>query len=64
MYFAYFAIIELPVVTQGQSALNGKNSKTIFNTYIDIARAKSEALINNTFTRKKMKLCNAKWRRQ
>ena len=30
MYFAYFAIIELPVVTQEQSALNGKNSKTIY----------------------------------
>ena len=30
MYFAYFAIIELPVVTQEQSALNGKNSKKKF----------------------------------
>ena len=34
------------------------------NNYIDLARAKSEALVNNTCTQKKLKSCNAKRGRQ
>ena len=39
----------------------GRTQKQFINTYIDLARAKSEALVNNTFTPKRMKSCNAKW---
>ena len=31
----------------------GRTQKQIFNTYIDLARAKSKVLVNNTFTPKK-----------
>ena len=31
----------------------GRTQKHFFNTYIDLATAKSEALVNNTFTPKK-----------